>query len=39
VALPLATMTAGRLANLYDLMEMDSAYDVANCRRAGVSAG
>jgi len=37
VALPLATMTAGRLANLYDLM--DSAYDVANCRRAGVSAG
>ena len=37
VALPLATITASRVTNLYDLM--DSAYDVAEIRAKSVALG
>lgn len=36
-ALPLATMTAGRVTNLYDLM--DSAYDAAEIRAKSIALG
>jgi hypothetical protein len=36
-ALPLATMTAGRVTNLYDLM--DSAYDAAEIREKSIALG
>jgi Transposase DDE domain/Transposase domain (DUF772) len=36
-ALPLATMTAGRVTNLYDLM--DSAYDAAEVRAKSIALG